>query len=77
MGQEVLKLVKHRKFDHPTIVNSNKSGNVRVLWNYTTYDVIPSTSSKHPNRVSLRCTNRNVRVNRYLDVVAKIMGEYR
>ena len=26
MGQEVSKPVRHRKFDHPTIVNSNKSG---------------------------------------------------
>ena len=26
MGQEVSKPVRHRKFDHPTIVNSNKFG---------------------------------------------------
>ena len=49
MGEECSKPVKHRKFDHPIILNSNKTGILLVLWNYTTYDVIPSTSSKHPN----------------------------
>ena len=42
----------------PTVIRSTHSGCLRILWNFTTYDVFPSTSTKHPNRASIRCTYR-------------------
>ena len=70
MGQEVSKPVRHRKFDHPTIVNSNKSGNVGNLGRRD------QAKDKKCMNISQKLINGDIRVCRYLEVVVKIMGEY-
>ena len=56
MGQSKSK-ARYTKYEIPTVITGQRGPH--ILWNYTTYDFIPSTSQKHPNRGAVRCTNRN------------------
>ena len=50
MGNAAPKKDKHLRFNEFTVVTGRK-GKPRGLWNLTTYDIIPSTSTKYENRV--------------------------